>query len=154
MCRSVLDVRKSILRRRLSRLRLGFAVLGLVDACYLSLEYLFPLGPSVCVGNGEGCDIVRNSRYAFVDGVPLSLFGILLYASLLLLLWLARSKRSASYGVLLLSGAGSAASLYLVEVQGVTLHAWCVWCVTSAVAVALIFLFSVLDATWRQKAPI
>jgi uncharacterized membrane protein len=131
--------------------RFVLALLGLADTAYLTWEYVYPVGPLVCLGGG-GCDAVRASSYAFIHGVPLPSIGLLMYAGLIPLLWASGRGPTLRYLPLILSGAGSAVSIYLTGIELWVLHAWCAWCMTSAVAVTAIFVLSMIDAApWRAR---
>ncbi len=127
---------------------LGLSLLGLFVSLYLLWEYTSPSIPMVCFGGG--CDVVRASSYSHLLGIPLPVFGVLMYAFLALLLFVhplvpASTTRWAEYAVVLISGVGFLCSLYLTGVEAFVLHAWCEWCVTSAISVTLIFVLSVFD---------
>jgi protein-disulfide isomerase/rhodanese-related sulfurtransferase/uncharacterized membrane protein len=134
-------------------LMLALSLLGLFDSTYLWWVYTSPSRPLVCFGGG-GCDAVRASTYAHLWGYALPVFGVAMYAVLALLLfsdplgpsWLAPAKR---YLVAILSGGGVVFSAYLSGVEGLVIHAWCAWCVVSALTVTAIFAISV----WEMVRP-
>jgi protein-disulfide isomerase/rhodanese-related sulfurtransferase len=84
-------------------------------------------------------------------------FGVAAYVALALLI-LAEDLFSARLGRLLccavagLSGAGFLFSLYLTGLEAFVIHAWCAWCVTSAIIITCIFLLSLFDLP-RPPAP-
>jgi len=127
--------------RLLTKLPYLFVLLGCIGlgiSVYLAATH-YGKKPIACGGLGE-CDYVNSSEYASVGGVPVSLLGVGLYASLVAsaLLWSRRpldERRMVLYWGLALSGAGYAA--YLTYVELAVLHAICVWCVVSAVLLAL-----------------
>ena len=128
---------------------LALSLLGLFDSIYLWWVYTSPSRPLVCLGGG-GCDAVRASVYAHLWGHPLPLFGVAMYAALTLLVfsqplgptgW-APAKR---YLVATLSGCGLLFSAYLTGLEGRVIHAWCAWCVVSALTVTAIFILSVWE---------
>jgi uncharacterized membrane protein len=120
------------------------AFIGVLDTAYLSWEYAFPSEPMVC-GGGGGCDAVRASAYAYVHGVPLPLFGLVMYILILLSLRIAGERPGMRYAVLGLSGSGFLVSAYLTAVEVFVLRSVCLWCVTSAAVITAIFILSVLD---------
>jgi protein-disulfide isomerase/rhodanese-related sulfurtransferase/uncharacterized membrane protein len=130
-------------------LLLVLTLAGLFDALYLRWVYTSPSRPLVCIGTG--CDVVRASRYAELWGRPLPSYGALMYTTLLILVlaqaWLvsAAARQLVQETVALISGAGVAFSLYLTGLEAFVLHAWCAWCVASAIIVTLIFLLAVID---------
>ncbi len=102
----------------------------------------------VCFGGG--CDVARASSYSHLLGIPLPVFGVVMYAFLVLLVFIhpllpVSVARWTEYAVVLVSGVGFLSSLYLTGVEAFVLHAWCVWCVASAVSVTGIFALSLVD---------
>jgi uncharacterized membrane protein len=79
------------------------AFIGVLDTAYLSWEYAFPTEPMVC-GGGGGCDAVRASAYAYIHGVPLPLFGFLVYSAVVILLRLASIRAWAAQALAGLAG--------------------------------------------------
>jgi protein-disulfide isomerase/rhodanese-related sulfurtransferase/uncharacterized membrane protein len=122
---------------------------GFFDAVYLHWVYTSPNHPLVCLG--VGCDVVRASRYASFGGHPTPDYGVLMYGVLFLAVlfeaWLAAPalRRSAQATVVAIAGGGFAFSLYLTYLEGFVIHAWCAWCLGSAVIITLIFLLSLAD---------
>jgi uncharacterized membrane protein len=124
------------------------AVAGLGIASYLTYVHYMVIEP-ICAFNME-CDEVLSSSYATIWGVPLGLFGALMYAILAifgLLLW---RKDSAwehlvalgTYGVAL---AGIVFTFYLYYLEIFILHAFCFWCVMSSIVLLCIFALSVIN---------
>lgn len=109
----------------------------------------------VCMG--VGCDVVRASSYANVWGLPLPVFGVAMYAALVLLVFaegLAGPKGAGwvRYAIGGISGFGFLTSVYLSAIEAFILHAWCVWCVVSALAVTGIFVLALLEII-RPSSP-
>lgn len=105
------------------------SLLGLGVSLYLAVVYLSG-GAPVCVAS-HGCEVVQNSRYARLSGVPVPLLGIAGYG-LLLVLTLVRGElaQMLALGVAL---AGFGFSMYLTWLELAVIHAICQWCVVSAV---------------------
>jgi len=133
---------------------LVLSLLGLFDSIYLWWVYTSPARPLVCLGGG-GCDAVRASAYAHLWGQPLPVFGVAMYATLALLVfsqplvpaWWAPARR---YSIATLSGSGFLFSAYLTGLEGRVIHAWCAWCVVSALTVTVIFTLSL----WEIARPV
>ncbi len=126
----------------------GLSLLGLFDSTYLWWVYTSPSHPLVCLGTG--CDVVRASSYAHLWGLPLPIYGVMMYAILALLVFAealvsAREALVIRYVIFVISGAGFPASLYLTGIEGFVLHAWCAWCVLSALVVTSILALSTLE---------
>jgi protein-disulfide isomerase/rhodanese-related sulfurtransferase/uncharacterized membrane protein len=136
-------------------LMLALPLLGLFDSLYLLWVYTSPSRPIVCLGSG--CDAVRASSYAHLLGLPLPAFGVAIYAFLGLLILAedlvsARLGRAIQYAVAGISGAGFLFSLYLTYLAEFVIHAWCMWCVVSALVVTGIFVLSLFELR-RPLAP-
>jgi protein-disulfide isomerase/rhodanese-related sulfurtransferase len=124
------------------------SLVGLFDSLYLWWTYTLPSRPMVCLGGG--CDTVRSSPFAYPGGVPLPSFGAAMYVVLALLVFaspvleasLSHLARRAVAGI---AGLGFLFSLYLSGVEAFVLHAWCTWCVISAITVTLIFALALLE---------
>lgn len=129
------------------------ALIGLFVALYLLLYSLGYYGQLLC-GPGS-CDTVQASKYAHFLGQPVSLWGTLWYASVLVLSLLALGpvgRRRGAFRTLvrLLAAAAIAGllfSIYLTVVELLVIHAVCLWCVISAVLTLLIFF---LAEPWRS----
>jgi len=119
--------------RRLPYVLVALALGGLAISLYLVTTH-YGDRPIACAGVGD-CEAVNSSAYASIGGVPVSLLGVGLYASLASMafywaLYPSDDRRMVAYWGLALSGAGYAAYLTYVELE--VLHAICVWCVASA----------------------
>jgi uncharacterized membrane protein len=130
------------------------ALVGLLVATYLWLYKIGVLGQLQC-GTGS-CEYVQASRYAELFGVPVALYGVAGYATLLVL-GLAglqpgfAADRRVSVLLALLATVGFGFSLYLTAIELFVLHAICRWCVGSAVIMTVTWLLSLADL--RRTAP-
>ncbi|MBV9851194.1 MAG: vitamin K epoxide reductase family protein [Armatimonadetes bacterium] len=117
-----------------------------------------------CTGDGHGCDLVNDSPWAHVTlgpwhDVPVALLGFLTYLVLLTLAMMklgadterGRRRLHGPFWAISLFGAGY--SLYLQYVAHVEIGAFCVWCFSSAVVMALLFLTATVEAVRRRSAP-
>jgi len=133
--------------RKILLLILAFA--GLFDAAYLLWVYTSPSHPMVCLGTG--CDVVRASRYSHLWGHSLPAYGIAMYLALLIVVfvqpWLSSvgARRLAQLAVVVMAAGGFGFSLYLTVLEALEIHAWCAWCVGSAIFVTLILVLSLWD---------
>jgi protein-disulfide isomerase/rhodanese-related sulfurtransferase len=135
---------------------LALSLLGLFDSTYLWWVYTSPSRPLVCLGGG--CDAVRASAYAHLWGQPLPVFGVAMYAALALLVFSqplgpARWAPARRYLVGTLSGCGFLFSAYLTGLEARVIHAWCAWCVVSALTVTAIFVLSVWEIALPAPEP-
>src|SRR5207249_4494951 len=124
------------------------ALVGLLVATYLWLYKIGVLGELRC-GTGS-CEYVQTSRYAELLGVPVALFGVVGYATLLSL-GLAglqpalASDRRVSVLLAALATVGFGFTLYLTAIELFVLHAICRWCVASAVIMTATWVLSLAD---------
>lgn len=126
-----------------------FAFLGFADSAYLTVDHYLAL-PVPC-GLTGGCETVLKSAYATIGPVPLALLGALYYlAALCIAVYIHTSEnpsRLAPRGLLAMSGLGLLASAYLIYIQAAVLHAFCQYCLGSALSSTLLFISAV--ALWR-----
>lgn len=61
------------------------STIGAIDTGAITLKRWGVLGPLLCPGGGGDCDKVLNSPWGTLFGQPLSLFGCLAYATVLVL---------------------------------------------------------------------
>ncbi|HEX2093842.1 MAG TPA: vitamin K epoxide reductase family protein [Longimicrobiaceae bacterium] len=129
--------------------RMAVAVLSLVGifiAGYLALYKLGYLGVIQC-GTG-GCETVQASKYALFLGIPVAVWGIGEYVALFVLAVLGVQPRWAgarwvALALFAVSAVGVIFTAYLTYLEAAVIHAWCRWCVASAVVITLIFLFTI-----------
>lgn len=125
---------------------LAFAGIGV--SSYLTWTHL--AGKSVACGQSNECDIVQQSIYSEVAGIPIALLGLLAYI-VLFALTLLKGRLSESLDVYIplaifgISLVGVLYSAYLTYLELFVIYAICRWCVTSAVIITAIFLLSLPD---------
>ncbi len=134
---------RSVAARRdtLPWMQMGLALAGAGVAAYLTWSKL--RGERLlCIGF-QGCDLVNNSPYAELLGVPVAAWGLGAYLALFLLglpLW--ESGGAARLWAVALSFAlalgGWLFSMYLTAIEAFVLRAWCSWCVTSTILITLL----------------
>jgi uncharacterized membrane protein len=134
--------------RVVTQLRLALialALLGTGVSAYLAYEHY--CGPIACIGSG--CTIVNQSIYCRIFGVPLSVLGLLNYGLILGLgIGSLRVKNPLSnwlhLGIFGLALSGMIFSAYLSYLEFAVIHAFCTWCVVSAVTMVAIFVLATL----------
>lgn len=119
------------------------SLLGLMIALYMLAYAMGLTGPVIC-GIGE-CEKVQSSPYSRIGPIPVAAFGVVGYLVLIItcFLGLQPSSRGSRLIPLILLGGGTAGLLfsgYLTYLEGFVIHAWCQWCVGSAIIMALAFL--------------
>ncbi|MHB1460786.1 MAG: vitamin K epoxide reductase family protein [Armatimonadota bacterium] len=101
------------------------------------LTYWHIVGADVPCTN-QGCDIVAQSPYSRVFGIPVAALGLGYYAfcTALATLLPSLSRKSATWLLAVLvysSVVGVIVSIYLTYLELVVIHAVCQWCMASAV---------------------
>jgi uncharacterized membrane protein len=124
------------------------ALAGMGVSGYLAWAHL--TDQSVACGQSQGCDIVQQSVYSEVEGIPVALLGLLAY-TVLLALMLLRSHVPPELDVTIplaifgISLIGMLYSAYLTYLELYVIYAICRWCISSAVVMTAIFILSLLD---------
>ncbi len=117
-------------------------LLGIFVAGYLSWSHFS--GEPVYCGGSSSCELVNNSRFAFIGRLPVSLIGLTGYL-FILALSLIPPKEERQWPLLLIFGGsliGVLLQWYLFYIELFVLRAICYWCVTSQTIITLIFLLS------------
>jgi uncharacterized membrane protein len=136
-----LEARPPLTRMAIALLALG----GLLISAYLTMYKVGMLGAIQCTIGG--CEKVQSSRWATFLGLPVSAWGLGAYVTLLVIAMLGVQPRFArerwvALALFGLSAVGVAFSAYLTYLEAFVIHAWCQWCVISAILITLIFLLS------------
>ncbi|HEU0054649.1 MAG TPA: vitamin K epoxide reductase family protein, partial [Longimicrobium sp.] len=128
---------------------LALSVLGLLVSGYLSAYKLGFIDKLTCqVGS---CDRVQNSPWAQFLGLPVSLWGMGAYLTLIALAAAGLTRkwggsRWVPIGLVTVSTVGILFSAWLTWLEAFRIHAWCQWCVISAILITIIFLLSTPEA--------
>ena len=118
--------------------------------CLISSTILFFAKPlNICAEN-QGCSIVQSSKYASIFGIPNSLFGIIIFTSLLILIFLhiknpTKLKKQIIYSGIIIS---SIVAVYFIYLQHFILKAYCKYCMITDIS--LIIGLLILIFTWRK----
>ena len=122
-------------------LRATAAILGVIGVCiagYVVWTAVIQGEIPQCVGGGGGCAVVEHSKYSRIAGVHVSILGLIGYAMILgATIWKGDYARMAAF---FLSLFGFGFSLYLTYLELWEILAICQWCVSSAVAMTMLFL--------------
>ena len=132
------------------------ALVGFFVAVYMLAYSLGFLGEVVC-GVGD-CATVQSSPWAYVGPVPVAGIGAVGYALLVGVAIYGMQpgrRRAPVVSVLLLAGSavGLAFSAWLTYLEAYVIHAWCQWCVISAILITLIFLASLPEVLRLRGRP-
>ena len=132
--------------KRLSQLTIALIIVGLLVSVYMTI-FKITSNDNMCIGS-KACSVVNDSRYSELNGIPVAVIGVAGYAALLAVLLLERRpgfiKQNATMIFFALSLLGFLFTVYLVFVEIVLIKAFCPFCVTSQVAMTLIFILSVV----------
>jgi vitamin-K-epoxide reductase (warfarin-sensitive) len=115
---------------------------GLCDAIYLTMEHYLNLNPPCYVGS---CETVLSSSYAMILGVPVAVWGVVYYVSVVggLLYYMSTLDVRILKLTLLATVAGLFASLYFFSLMAWVIEAWCQYCLLSGALSLGLFLITV-----------
>lgn len=125
----------------------ALAGVGMVLTAYLTGVAWWGETPAFCSA-GSSCDLIQQSRWSTVLGLPLALWGFVLYALVAFFAYrpIAPMKRwKRVWGVSLM---GMVLSVYLTLVGVISLDAVCLWCLLSLIIITCIFAIN----TFRRPA--
>ena len=126
------------------------ALVGLIDALYLTLEHL--AGRAVQCTLVHGCGEVLGSSYATVGGVPLAAFGAAAYFAVFSLATLAAfGYRACGKLMLLIVPIMFLFTLWLLYLQAFVIGKFCQFCLLSAVTTTLLFIISLIIYFRRRR---
>lgn len=127
------------------------ALAGLADAVYLTVHH-YTAEPVPC-SITEGCEQVLTSSYAEVAGIPLAAFGAAAYFvafSFALLTAFGDRRMWRLYGVQ--ATLMFLFSAWLIYVQAMLIHAFCQFCLLSALTSTTLFLIFIASLVFKVPA--
>jgi uncharacterized membrane protein len=124
------------------------SLLGLLLGAYLTLYKFGFIGTLAC--NVSSCEQVQTSRWSMFLGLPVATWGLGFYAGTLALSLIGVQERledSRQLSVVLLgmTAVGLVFTAWLNYLEAFVIHAWCEWCIVSALMVLVLFLLAVSD---------
>jgi len=132
------------------------AVVGAAVAAYLAYVEVSNVA-AVCGPVGD-CNAVQQSPYAEIAGIPIGVLGMAGYAAILLAWFVGRfggpaASRRATLALFAMAFAGVVFSFYLTLLEPFVIGATCMWCLSSAVIVTLIFWLAAGPGTraWHHR---
>jgi len=138
---------------------IGLAAAGIVLTGYLALVAWFGKTPAFC-GPDSDCDLVQQSRWATLLGMPIAFWGLATYALLARLAWRLRTRPSAWRMALAVAAVGAGVSWYLTAISLFVIEATCAWCLASfGISNALLVLLLVRrpahmpEHAWAKALP-
>lgn len=138
---------------------LALSGLGIVLTAYLSFVKWTSVPLAAC-GAGSGCDLVQQSRWATLLGLPIAFWGLLSYLLIAVLSWQMRRRPARWRLAWTTASIALAVSVYLTAVSRIELQASCVYCLASLAIISAIFVLLTLarpprpDLAWRVWAPV
>jgi uncharacterized membrane protein len=112
------------------------AVVGLGVATYLTYIHYAKINPACSLG--QSCVKVQTSQWSKLAGIPVALLGLIGYVGILATL-LAPDREEMRLATLGLTVIGFAFSVYLTYREKYSIHAYCEWCLSSAVIMTALF---------------
>ena len=123
------------------------AIIGALDSTYLAWIKLSH-NETLCAPGLGDCFTVNTSRCAELFGIPIALFGLATYVAIIaILLFENRIDFLKENGTLALFGIGLVGvlySAYLSYLEEFVLHAWCPYCILSAITITIVFIVSII----------
>lgn len=132
---------------------LVLAFCGLADAAYLT-EHVVSGSSVICNIQGlSDCNTIIVSQYSRFLGIPLAELGVFFYGILFVLaaLELFIFDRFLRRVLQVAAVVGVAASLYFVLLQAFVIHAFCAYCLVSALIAVLVFVVATFIEPFTQK---
>jgi len=120
------------------------ALIGILDASFLTYKHYDP-DPINC-SLIEGCEEVTTSKYSTLFGIPISIFGLGYYVTVLILTILITEKQRGDLikYLFVLSVSGILVSAGLVYIQIGVIGSICEFCMISAASTLIIFICSLV----------
>src|SRR5665811_1460860 len=136
---------------------LALALVGIAVAFYDAYE-LYNGQTLWCPPPINGCNEVANSPYARIYGLPVGYYGVVFYLymfGLAALLAFEPFSRALRLGALGYAALGVGFSIYFMILQIAFIHAFCIYCLGSAVTTLLLLIAALahLQATPPGVAP-
>lgn len=131
---------------------LALALLGVADSWYLAGSATSNTALSCDISGLSDCNLVAQSPYSRLWGIPLATYGLVFYAVLVVLgaAMLTLKSRSLPLILLIFTSIGAAASLIFLYVQFFLIEALCVYCLISAGIAFLTLGISRILWKWRN----
>jgi uncharacterized membrane protein len=122
-----------------------FSIIGIIDSSYLSW-IKFSHNEEKCIAGVGNCALVNSSAYSEIYGIPIAYIGLLAYLLIFILMITMRSRilfvSKIPYLLFGITLTGFLFSGYLTYVQFGILHAYCPYCLLSAVTTTCLFIVS------------
>lgn len=130
----------------LYRVSVALVVVGLLVSIYMTI-YKVTSNDSMCIGSGD-CKTVNASKYSEVNNIPVSVFGVIGYLAILAVHYFENRnrffKQNSTLMIFGMALTGFIFTVWLIYVEIALLKALCPFCVTSQVAMTIIFVIAVM----------
>ena len=129
----------------LYRASVALVVLGLLVSIYMTI-YKVTSNDDMCLGSGD-CSTVNASKYSEVNNIPVAVFGVIGYLAILAVHSFENRnrffKQNSTVMIFGMALTGFIFTVWLIYVEVALLKAICPFCVTSQVAMTIIFMIAV-----------
>ena len=130
----------------LYRASVALVVVGLLVSIYMTIFKIYKI-EKMCLGSGD-CSTVNASKYSEVNGIPVAVIGAFGYAAILAVHYFENRnrffKQNSTLMIFGMALTGFIFTVWLIYVEIALIKALCPFCVTSQVAMTLIFIIAVL----------
>ncbi|MBI4150134.1 vitamin K epoxide reductase family protein [Candidatus Woesearchaeota archaeon] len=151
--------------RRILQTIFILGLFGVLLASFLTITHYTGTPGVACPKKAHGmptCDIVNQSIYAEIFGIPIALIAVFVYAAYSMMAYLLLiGKRLASLlsmrlyqGLVLISGASMLFALYLIYTLYAILRTTCVYCIVAHAITLAIFILSLVALFQARKAKV
>jgi uncharacterized membrane protein len=127
--------------KRLSIASLILAVLGAGISGYLTYVH-YNIDALVCAGGG--CEVVQQSKYSEIMGIPIAMLGLGMFLGVIALIIVRERLADYAYlanaGIMLLLVSGLIYFAYLTYLEMNVIYAWCQWCVATSIVTLILFI--------------
>jgi len=123
----------------------ALALVG-IGAAFYDAYSIYNVQALWCPPPINGCNEVANSPYARIYNLPVGYFGVVYYMymfGLAALLAFDPFSRGLRFGALAYSALGVCFSIYFMYLQIAFIHAFCIYCLLSAVTTLLLFIAAI-----------
>lgn len=134
---------------------LVLAFAGLADSAYLA-QHEASGEPLICnIQNFSGCNVVANSQYSYIFGIPIADFGVLFYSIMFVLaaLELVIFDRLLRRVLQVFAVIGLIVSIFSTLTQVFVINALCIYCLASALITLLIFILASFIEPIKRTVP-
>lgn len=131
---------------------MALAFAGMLVTAYLTYQHYADPGGAFCnVNQYVSCDIVNQSVYAEIFGIPVAILGFLAYTTILVMAisaWKGWHPQPIIRFGTFFTGLGLLFSLYLTYIEFFVLRALCIFCLTQQILIIIIFI--IFFMSWRK----